>query len=75
MQKLMKAAREGTKDGLEKTRAAVKRGRSFIRTKSLMSQGGDLNLCPGPLWPFSSPSLSLLGRAWLSPATPASPSQ
>ncbi|KAF7474535.1 Hypothetical predicted protein [Marmota monax] len=38
MQKLMKAAREGTKDGLEKTRAAVKRGRSFIRTKSLISQ-------------------------------------
>uniref|UniRef100_A0A8C9QG03 DH domain-containing protein n=1 Tax=Spermophilus dauricus TaxID=99837 RepID=A0A8C9QG03_SPEDA len=38
MQKLMKAAREGTKDGLEKTRAAVKRGRSFIRTKSLLSQ-------------------------------------
>uniref|UniRef100_I3N6W8 Rho guanine nucleotide exchange factor 10 n=1 Tax=Ictidomys tridecemlineatus TaxID=43179 RepID=I3N6W8_ICTTR len=31
-------AREGTKDGLEKTRAAVKRGRSFIRTKSLLSQ-------------------------------------
>uniref|UniRef100_A0A8C8Z4A5 Rho guanine nucleotide exchange factor 10 n=1 Tax=Prolemur simus TaxID=1328070 RepID=A0A8C8Z4A5_PROSS len=38
MQKLMKAAREGTKDGLEKTKAAVKRGRSFIRTKSLISQ-------------------------------------
>ncbi|XP_012501319.1 PREDICTED: rho guanine nucleotide exchange factor 10 [Propithecus coquereli] len=38
MQKLMKAAREGTKDGLEKTKAAVKRGRSFIRTKSLVSQ-------------------------------------
>ncbi|XP_058380867.1 rho guanine nucleotide exchange factor 10 isoform X3 [Diceros bicornis minor] len=38
MQKLMKAAREGTKDGLEKTRAAVKRGRSFIRTKSFISQ-------------------------------------
>ncbi|XP_038182014.1 rho guanine nucleotide exchange factor 10 isoform X3 [Arvicola amphibius] len=38
MQKLMKAAKEGTKDGLEKTRAAVKRGRSFIRTKSFVSQ-------------------------------------
>ncbi|XP_027622016.1 rho guanine nucleotide exchange factor 10 isoform X3 [Tupaia chinensis] len=38
MQKLMKAAREGTKDGLEKTKAAVKRGRSFIRTKSFISQ-------------------------------------
>ncbi|XP_058515815.1 rho guanine nucleotide exchange factor 10 isoform X5 [Ochotona princeps] len=38
MQKLMKAAREGTKDGLEKTKAAVRRGRSFIRTKSLISQ-------------------------------------
>ncbi|EGV97118.1 rho guanine nucleotide exchange factor 10 isoform X5 [Cricetulus griseus] len=38
MQKLMKAAKEGTKDGLEKTKAAVKRGRSFIRTKSLISQ-------------------------------------
>ncbi|XP_021565204.1 rho guanine nucleotide exchange factor 10 isoform X3 [Carlito syrichta] len=38
MQKLMKAAKEGTKDGLEKTKAAVKRGRSFIRTKSLIAQ-------------------------------------
>ncbi|XP_034376173.1 rho guanine nucleotide exchange factor 10 isoform X2 [Arvicanthis niloticus] len=38
MQKLMKAAKEGTKDGLEKTKAAVKRGRSFIRTKSLVCQ-------------------------------------
>uniref|UniRef100_A0A670Z056 Rho guanine nucleotide exchange factor 10 n=1 Tax=Pseudonaja textilis TaxID=8673 RepID=A0A670Z056_PSETE len=38
MQKLMKAAREGTKDGLEKTKAAVKKGRSFIRTKSFISQ-------------------------------------
>ncbi|KAG7251115.1 hypothetical protein CRUP_035036, partial [Coryphaenoides rupestris] len=34
MQKLVKAAREGTKDGLEKTKAAVKKGRSFIKTKS-----------------------------------------
>ncbi|XP_067877863.1 rho guanine nucleotide exchange factor 10 isoform X3 [Heterodontus francisci] len=32
MQQLMKAAKEGTKDGIEKTKAAVlKRGRSFIR--------------------------------------------
>ncbi|XP_036065416.1 rho guanine nucleotide exchange factor 10 isoform X2 [Onychomys torridus] len=38
MQKLMKAAKAGTKDGLEKTKAAVKRGRSFIRTKSFVSQ-------------------------------------
>ncbi|XP_028337157.1 rho guanine nucleotide exchange factor 10 isoform X1 [Physeter macrocephalus] len=37
MQKLVKAAKEGTKDGLEKTKAAVKRGRSFIRTKSFIS--------------------------------------
>ncbi|KAB1257498.1 Rho guanine nucleotide exchange factor 10 [Camelus dromedarius] len=37
MQKLMRAAREGTKDGLERTKAAVKRGRSFIRTKSFVS--------------------------------------
>ncbi|XP_063091064.1 rho guanine nucleotide exchange factor 10 isoform X3 [Cavia porcellus] len=37
MQKLMKAAKEGTKDGLERTKAAVKRGRSFIRTKSFIS--------------------------------------
>ncbi|XP_053453688.1 rho guanine nucleotide exchange factor 10 isoform X2 [Nycticebus coucang] len=44
MQKLMKAAKEGTKDGLEKTKAAVKRGRSFIRTKSLISQ--DHRACP-----------------------------
>uniref|UniRef100_A0A8D0BL01 Rho guanine nucleotide exchange factor 10 n=1 Tax=Salvator merianae TaxID=96440 RepID=A0A8D0BL01_SALMN len=36
MQKLMRAAREGTKDGLEKTKAAVKKGRSFIRTKSFI---------------------------------------
>ncbi|CAL8285872.1 unnamed protein product [Lota lota] len=34
MQKLVKAAREGTKDGLEKTKAAVKKGRSYIKTKS-----------------------------------------
>ncbi|XP_050171393.1 rho guanine nucleotide exchange factor 10 isoform X3 [Myiozetetes cayanensis] len=38
MQNLMRAAREGTKDGLEKTKAAVKKGRSFIRTKSFISQ-------------------------------------
>lgn len=38
MQKLMKAAKEGTRDGLEKTKAAVKRGRCFIRTKSFISQ-------------------------------------
>ncbi|KAM5311299.1 rho guanine nucleotide exchange factor 10 isoform 4-T8 [Glossophaga mutica] len=38
MQKLVKAAKEGTRDGLEKTKAAVKRGRSFIRTKSFISQ-------------------------------------
>ncbi|XP_029789046.1 rho guanine nucleotide exchange factor 10 [Suricata suricatta] len=37
MQKLMKAAKEGTKDGLEKTKAAVRRGRSLIRTKSFMA--------------------------------------
>ena len=34
MQKLVKAAREGTKDGLEKTKAAVKKGRCYIKTKS-----------------------------------------
>ncbi|KAG9268301.1 rho guanine nucleotide exchange factor 10 [Astyanax mexicanus] len=34
MQKLVKAAKHGTKDGLEKTKAAVKKGKSFIRTKS-----------------------------------------
>ncbi|XP_046874447.1 rho guanine nucleotide exchange factor 10 isoform X1 [Hypomesus transpacificus] len=34
MQKLVKAARDGTKDGLEKTKAAVKKGRSYIKTKS-----------------------------------------
>ncbi|XP_053511350.1 rho guanine nucleotide exchange factor 10 isoform X1 [Artibeus jamaicensis] len=38
MQKLVKAAKEGTRDGLEKTKAAVKRGRSFIRTKSFIAQ-------------------------------------
>nr|XP_056712642.1 rho guanine nucleotide exchange factor 10 [Euleptes europaea] len=38
MQKLMRAAREGTKDGLEKTKAAVKKGRSFIKTKSFIGQ-------------------------------------
>uniref|UniRef100_A0A3P9QF42 Rho guanine nucleotide exchange factor 10 n=1 Tax=Poecilia reticulata TaxID=8081 RepID=A0A3P9QF42_POERE len=37
MQKLVKAAKEGTKDGLEKTKAAVKRGRSFIKTKSKLA--------------------------------------
>ncbi|XP_012717524.2 rho guanine nucleotide exchange factor 10 isoform X1 [Fundulus heteroclitus] len=38
MQKLVKAAKEGTKDGLEKTKAAVKRGRSFIKTKSFCQE-------------------------------------
>uniref|UniRef100_A0A8C4RF60 Rho guanine nucleotide exchange factor 10 n=1 Tax=Erpetoichthys calabaricus TaxID=27687 RepID=A0A8C4RF60_ERPCA len=36
MQKLVKAAKEGTKDGLEKTKAVVKRGRSYIKTKSFI---------------------------------------
>ncbi|XP_066459667.1 rho guanine nucleotide exchange factor 10 [Eleutherodactylus coqui] len=36
VQKLMKAAKEGTKDGLEKTKAAVKKGRSYIKTKSFV---------------------------------------
>uniref|UniRef100_A0A3B5LTP4 DH domain-containing protein n=1 Tax=Xiphophorus couchianus TaxID=32473 RepID=A0A3B5LTP4_9TELE len=44
MQKLVKAAKEGTKDGLEKTKAAVKRGRSFIKTKSFC-QGMWLRSC------------------------------
>ncbi|KAM6973165.1 rho guanine nucleotide exchange factor 10 [Aplochiton taeniatus] len=34
MQKLVKAAKDGTKDGLEKTKAVVKKGRSYIKTKS-----------------------------------------
>ncbi|XP_062862947.1 rho guanine nucleotide exchange factor 10 isoform X2 [Trichomycterus rosablanca] len=34
VQKLVRAAKHGTKDGLEKTKAAVKKGKSFIRTKS-----------------------------------------
>ncbi|KAL2099214.1 hypothetical protein ACEWY4_005694 [Coilia grayii] len=38
VQKIVKAAKEGTKDGLEKTKAAVKKGRSFIRTKSFCSE-------------------------------------
>ncbi|XP_056445826.1 rho guanine nucleotide exchange factor 10 isoform X1 [Gadus chalcogrammus] len=38
MQKLVKAAREGTKDGLEKTKAAVKKGRSYIKTKSFCNE-------------------------------------
>lgn len=41
MQRLMKAAREGTKDGLQKTRAAVRRGRSLIRTRSFLAAGGE----------------------------------
>lgn len=41
MQKLVKAARDGTKDGLEKTKAAVKKGRSFIKTKSFCNGGRD----------------------------------
>ncbi|OCT80592.1 rho guanine nucleotide exchange factor 10 isoform X1 [Xenopus laevis] len=36
MQKIVKAAKEGTKDGLEKTKAAVKKGRSYIKTKSFV---------------------------------------
>uniref|UniRef100_A0A3Q3F5E6 DH domain-containing protein n=1 Tax=Labrus bergylta TaxID=56723 RepID=A0A3Q3F5E6_9LABR len=51
MQKLVKAAKDGTKDGLEKTKAAVKKGRSFIKTKSFC-QGGLFQcepvLCPAP---------------------------
>ncbi|XP_042188991.1 rho guanine nucleotide exchange factor 10 isoform X1 [Callorhinchus milii] len=43
MQQLMKAAREGTKDGLEKTKAAVlKRGRSFIRHRYHEQRAGYL---------------------------------
>ncbi|XP_077411447.1 rho guanine nucleotide exchange factor 10 isoform X2 [Vanacampus margaritifer] len=38
MQKLVKAAKEGTKDGLEKTKAAVKKGRCFIKTKSFYNE-------------------------------------
>ncbi|XP_035466128.2 rho guanine nucleotide exchange factor 10 isoform X1 [Scophthalmus maximus] len=38
MQKLVKAAKDGTKDGLEKTKAAVKKGRSFIKTKSFCQE-------------------------------------
>ncbi|XP_051502027.1 rho guanine nucleotide exchange factor 10-like isoform X2 [Myxocyprinus asiaticus] len=34
MQRLVKAAKDGTKDGLQKTKAVVRKGRSFIRTKS-----------------------------------------
>ncbi|XP_071998432.1 rho guanine nucleotide exchange factor 10 isoform X3 [Engystomops pustulosus] len=36
VQRLVKAAKDGTKDGLEKTKAAVKKGRSYIRTKSFV---------------------------------------
>ncbi|XP_052437158.1 rho guanine nucleotide exchange factor 10-like isoform X7 [Carassius gibelio] len=35
MQRLVKAAKDGTKDGLQKTKDAVRKGRSFIRTRSL----------------------------------------
>uniref|UniRef100_A0A8C1FAI8 Rho guanine nucleotide exchange factor 10 n=1 Tax=Cyprinus carpio carpio TaxID=630221 RepID=A0A8C1FAI8_CYPCA len=35
MQRLVKAAKDGTKDGLQKTKAVVRKGRSFIRTRSL----------------------------------------
>ncbi|XP_031436615.1 rho guanine nucleotide exchange factor 10 isoform X2 [Clupea harengus] len=38
VQKLVKAAKDGTKDGLEKTKAAVKKGKSFMRTKSFCSE-------------------------------------
>lgn len=44
MQKLVKAAKEGTKDGLEKTKAAVKKGRSFIKTKSFCNGVCDLKI-------------------------------
>ncbi|XP_053566340.1 rho guanine nucleotide exchange factor 10 isoform X2 [Bombina bombina] len=36
VQRLVKAAKDGTKDGLEKTKAAVKKGRSYIRTRSFV---------------------------------------
>lgn len=58
MQKLVRAAREGTKDGLERTKAAVKRGRSFIRTKSFVSSG---------VFPRWVPSRRALGGEALSP--------
>ena len=58
MQKLVRAAREGTKDGLEKTKAAVKRGRSFIRTKSFISAGA---------FPYWVPSGWARGGGTLSP--------
>ncbi|XP_043107606.1 rho guanine nucleotide exchange factor 10-like [Puntigrus tetrazona] len=38
MQRLVKAAKDGTKDGLQKTKAAVRKGRSFIRTRSLCQE-------------------------------------
>ncbi|KAG8517566.1 Rho guanine nucleotide exchange factor 10, partial [Galemys pyrenaicus] len=44
VQRLVKAAKEGTRDGLQRTRAAVRRGRSFIRTKSFLA--ADHRPCP-----------------------------
>uniref|UniRef100_A0A9J8D5W8 Rho guanine nucleotide exchange factor 10 n=1 Tax=Cyprinus carpio carpio TaxID=630221 RepID=A0A9J8D5W8_CYPCA len=44
MQRLVKAAKDGTKDGLQKTKAAVRKGRSFIRTKSLCHGKSTVNL-------------------------------
>ncbi|XP_076835271.1 rho guanine nucleotide exchange factor 10 isoform X2 [Brachyhypopomus gauderio] len=38
VQKLVKAAKHGTKDGLDRTRAAVEKGRSFIRSKSFSQE-------------------------------------
>lgn len=49
VQKLVKAAKDGTKDGLEKTKAAVKKGKSFMRTKSF---------CSGELMGTEQPALS-----------------
>lgn len=65
MQRLMKAAKEGTRDGLEKTKAAVKRGRSFIRTKSLVSQGLE------PIFACSTDSRE--EAAWKVPTPPSIP--
>uniref|UniRef100_A0A4W4E3J3 Rho guanine nucleotide exchange factor 10 n=1 Tax=Electrophorus electricus TaxID=8005 RepID=A0A4W4E3J3_ELEEL len=38
VQRLVKAAKDGTKDSLERTRAAMKKGKSFIRTKSFCQE-------------------------------------
>lgn len=50
MTQLMKAAKSGTRDGLEKTRMAVMRKVSFLHRKDVLGEQG---LCSAVCWGWS----------------------